>query len=63
MKATDFPPSHKVLKENYGKPIEVSSEESMNYKLEDKNVGKIYKYTGESTDTFTNGEYYTVVDE
>ena len=41
-------------------PVEVSTEEEMTALLETAAVGSVYKYTGETTDTYTNGELYIV---
>ena len=44
-------------------PIEVSTEAEMNALLETAEVGAIYKYTGETTDTYENGAWYAVEEE
>lgn len=47
----------------YGRAVEVSTEEKMTAILEsatDSTVGSVYKYTGETTDTYTSGEHYIV---
>ena len=49
--------------DNSGTPIEISTVEQMENKLISENVGKIYKYVGETNETYTNGEYYEVIDE
>ena len=41
-------------------PIEVSTEAEMNALLATADVGSIYKYTGENTDTYENGALYIV---
>lgn len=41
-------------------PIEVSTEAEMNALLETAEVGSVYKYTGETTDTYENGALYVV---
>lgn len=41
-------------------PIEVSTEDEMTALLETAEVGSIYKYTGETTDTYENGALYLV---
>jgi hypothetical protein len=41
-------------------PIEVATEEEMNALLNTAGVGAIYKYTGETTDTYENGALYVV---
>ena len=41
-------------------PTEVSTEAEMNAFLESGTVGSVYKYTGESTDTYENGAYYVL---
>ena len=43
-----------------GKPIEISSSEEMDALLIDENIGKIYLYMGETTETYTNGKIYIV---
>lgn len=45
-----------------GTPIEISTSEAMEEALSEKNLGKIYLYTGETNDTYTNGHLYQVVD-
>lgn len=49
--------------DNSGTPIEISTVEQMENKLISENIGKIYKYVGETNETYTNGEYYEVIDE
>lgn len=41
-------------------PIEVATEEEMTDLLETEEVGSVFKYTGETTDTYTKGELYIV---
>lgn len=41
-------------------PIEVATEEEMNALLGTAEIGDIYKYTGETTDTYENGALYVV---
>lgn len=55
------------LVEGYGQggmdsplPIEVENEEKMNSLLAAADPGSVYKYTGETTDTYENGELYIV---
>lgn len=45
-----------------GLPIEVSSTEEMNAMLVETNIGKVYKYTGETTEEFIKDEIYIVVE-
>jgi hypothetical protein len=50
----------------HGKPIGVATEAEMATILEAATadtVGKVYKYTGESTDTYENGAIYIVETE
>lgn len=49
--------------DNSGTPIEISTVEQMENKLISENVGKIYKYLGETNENFENGEFYQVVEE
>ena len=58
-----------TLVEGYGKgaevadsplPIEVVTEAEMTALLETAEVGSVYKYTGETTDTYENGALYVV---
>lgn len=49
--------------ENSPLPIEVATEEEMNSLLETAEIGDIYKYTGETTDTYENGALYVVEEE
>lgn len=44
-----------------GSPIEVATAAEMNALLVEKNVGKIYKFTGTSDGTYVNGDIYEVV--
>lgn len=46
-----------------GLPIEISRSEEMQAVLVAENVGKIYKYVGETNETFTNGNLYQVIEE
>lgn len=46
-----------------GTPIEVATVDEMNAMLVEANIGKVYKYTGETNDTYTNGELYIVGEE
>lgn len=42
-------------------PIEVSTAAAMTALLVAANVGKVYKFTGTTDDTYTNGDLYEVV--
>lgn len=44
-------------------PIEVATADEMTALLETAEVGAIYKYTGETTDTYENGALYVVEEE
>ena len=44
-------------------PEEVSTAEAMNELLVAVNVGKAYKFTGTTDDTYTNGDIYVVKQE
>ena len=44
-----------------GSPIEIATAAEMNALLVEKNVGKIYKFTGTSDGTYVNGDIYEVV--
>ena len=46
-----------------GLPIEVATEAEMNAFLESAEVGSVYKYVGETTDTYENGVKYEVFEE
>ena len=46
-----------------GKAIEIKTASEMNILLTNANIGKIYKYTGVSNDTYTNGNLYIVEEE
>lgn len=56
----------KTLLEGYGQgedsplPTEVATEDEMTALLSTAEVGAIYKYTGETTDTYENGALYVV---
>lgn len=41
-------------------PIEISTEAGMTALLETAPIGAVYKYVGESTDTYENGGIYIV---
>lgn len=45
---------------DYPLPIEIATEAEMNTLLETAEVGAVYKYTGETTDTYENGALYIV---
>lgn len=45
-----------------GSPIELSTPEEMEAVLVSENIGKIYKYVGETNETFTNGNLYQVTE-
>lgn len=45
-----------------GTPIELSTSAEMQAVLVAGNIGKIYKYVGETNDTFTNGNLYQVME-
>lgn len=45
---------------NHGIPIEITTADEMNALLSTAEVGSIYKYTGETTDTYENGALYLV---
>lgn len=44
-------------------PIEISTEAEMTALLSTAEVGSVYKYTGETTDTYENGALYVVEEE
>ena len=44
-------------------PIEVSTAAAMTAMLVAANVGKVYKFTGTTDNTYTNGDLYEVVNE
>lgn len=46
-----------------GEPIVVETSEDMEALLVESNVGKVYAYTGLSTEKFKSGGLYMVVDE
>ena len=46
-----------------GKPIAISTPEEMNQLLIIENVGKIYKYIGETNGKYTKDSYYLVEKE
>lgn len=45
-----------------GLPIELSSPEEMNAVLQEKNIGKLYKYVGITNDLYINGYIYQVTE-
>lgn len=45
-----------------GTPIELSTSAEMESVLVAENIGKIYKYVGETNETFTNGNLYQVLE-
>ena len=45
-----------------GLPIELATSEEMEAALVKENVGKIYKFVGETNEMFTSGSYYEIVD-
>ena len=51
-----------ALESENGLPINVSTPEAMNALLVSENVGKVYKYTGTTKDSYTNGNLYIVED-
>ena len=46
-----------------GLPIEISDSTKMTEVMVSENVGKFYKYIGETTTDFVSGSIYQVVDE
>ena len=47
-----------------GLPIEIDNETDMNAVLTNAdNIGKVYRYTGLTTDAYTNGELYICYDD
>lgn len=44
-------------------PVEVTTEAEMTALLETAEVGSVYLYTGATTDTYENGQYYIVIEE
>ena len=51
------------LVSNAGEPIEVSTAAAMDSLLVAANVGKVYRYTGTTDETYTNGELYIVEED
>lgn len=47
-------------REAVGRAIEVSSASSMDSLLVEENIGRVYKYIGDTTETYTNGQYYII---
>lgn len=45
-----------------GTPIELATSEEMEAVLVAENIGKIYKFVGETNETFTNGNLYQVME-
>lgn len=43
-----------------GVPLQPATEEEMNNLLVNENIGKVFLYTGETNENFTNGEYYII---
>ena len=54
--------SSTIGSDNTGLPIEISSKEEMEMLLTFENIDKIYKYIGETNETFTNGNLYQVME-
>lgn len=46
-----------------GTPIELATSAEMDAVLVSANVGKIYKYVGETNETYANGNLYQVTEE
>lgn len=61
---SSYPAIYKTLKGGApdGTAVEVSTEADMDALLIADNIGKFYKYIGETTDKYTNGAYYVVQD-
>lgn len=55
----DYSEAYKLLA---GLPIEIATSEEMDAVLIDENVGKIYKYVGETNETYINGNVYMIVE-
>lgn len=53
--------SRVVLKKNIVPIVDISDPDELTSMLTSYNVGKIYRYTGETNDTYTNGDLYEVV--
>lgn len=45
-----------------GNPLELVSSDDMKTVLTSENIGKIYRYIGETNDEFTHGELYEVIE-
>ena len=54
---------YKAPESGAGLPIELASQEVMEAALIEENIGKIYKFVGETNEMFTNGSYYEVIDD
>ena len=52
----------KLSKNIFGNPVDIATNEEMQSVLVSANVGKIYKYVGETNETFTNGNLYQVTE-
>ncbi len=48
---------------NDNTPLEIADPIEMEAVLIVENLGKIYKYVGETNETFTNGAIYQIVEE
>lgn len=51
------------LKTGSNVPVDVATAEEMTALLVSENVGKVYRYTGTTESTYTNGDLYEVVSE
>lgn len=51
------------ISDKIGAPVEIATAEEMDTLLVEENLGKVYMYTGETNDTYTNGNVYQVIEE
>lgn len=58
--SADIPVTLMAVENNQNSVTEIYSASEMDSVLTDENVGKYYKYMGETTDTYTHGEIYCV---
>ncbi len=52
-----------VTRDDLGFPVEVSDADALTASALQENVGRIYKYTGQTSEDIVTGALYMVVDE
>ena len=52
-----------VTRDDLGYPVEISDADALTAATSQESIGRIYKYTGQSSEDIVTGDLYMVIDE